>query len=181
MYLHIYWIILKNNQLLSGRIGKISIGSGNKNSLICSMENKLSTLYAATALFNISKITYNWFSQFGFTICLYDIIPTFKKKISMTFLNINVANLNSALKVCKSSKLINNPFLGEKEEAKIKKVLSKIRLKITGPHWGVGQERDTGIVKRNDIWFIFRICFHGFLVNILQAVPKFAVSSINLF
>ena len=74
------WVTIKNNELLGGRIGKTSIGSGNKNSILSVIENYFSDFSLALSLLNMSQLTYEWFSDFGFTICLDDMIPNFKKK-----------------------------------------------------------------------------------------------------
>lgn len=124
------WVIIQNNELLSGRIGKISIGSGNKNSLSCTIENCFSEQYSAFSLYNISRLTYEWFSQFGFTICLNDVIPILRKKTYTRFLITIISNLNSALKIYRNTGKNVLFFSGEKEETKVRRILGKIRLKI---------------------------------------------------
>ena len=74
------YVIVRNWELLSGRIGKSSIGNGSKTSLQCVIENIISDRNSAISLYNISKSTYNWFSQFGFSICLDDIIPDIRQR-----------------------------------------------------------------------------------------------------
>jgi DNA-directed RNA polymerase III subunit RPC1 len=124
------WVIIRNNELLTGRIGKISIGNGNKNSLLCTVEKCFSDQYSAFSLYKISRLTYEWFSQFGLTICLKDVTPGFEKKIKTKFLIKCISNLNSALKIYKDKGKKGDSFFGEKEEIKLRRMLGKIRLKM---------------------------------------------------
>jgi len=124
------WVTIRNNELLSGRIGKTSLGNGNKNSLSCIIENLLSDHHSSFSLYNLSRLTYELFSQFGFSVCLNDVIPKFEKKTHKKFLITNIANLNSALKIFHARKNFKSNFSREKEEIKLKRMLGKIRIKI---------------------------------------------------
>ena len=124
------WVLVRNNELISGRIGKISLGSGNKNSLACTIENFISDQYSAYSLYNLSRLTHELFSQFGFSVCLNDITPKFEKKTLKKFLIKKIGNLNSALKIFHSKKNNKSLFSEEKEEVKIKRILGKIRINI---------------------------------------------------
>ena len=129
-FLHDDLVIVRNNELISGRIGKTSIGDGNKNSLTCAVEHNFSSHLAANSLFNVSKMTYKWFSEFGFTVSLSDMIPSLKEKIYSKSLYKSIKNLNFALKICKSLEKKQKIFLGSKEEAKLKKIYSRSRINL---------------------------------------------------
>jgi len=124
------WVIIQNSELLGGRIGKKSIGNGNKNSILSLIENNFSDFFLALSLLNISKLTYEWFSDFGFSICLNDMIPNLRKKEGKKFLIKSLININCALKFYKPFKTQALWNLNEKEENKLNGILKKIRKKI---------------------------------------------------
>lgn len=123
------WVIIQNSELLGGRIGKKSIGNGNKNSILSLIENNFSDFFLALSLLNISKLTYEWFSDFGFSICLNDMIPNLRKKEGKKFLIKSLININCALKFYKPFKTQALWNLNEKEENKLNGILKKIRKK----------------------------------------------------
>jgi len=156
------WVTIQNNELLGGRIGKTSIGSGNKNSILSVIENYFSDFSLALSLLNMSQLTYEWFSDFGFTICLDDMIPNFKKKKRKFFFIKSLINLNCALKFYipfESQVLLN---LNEREEIKLNGIIKKIREKIAG------NCLDKEQYNMNPIQLMFLAGSKGSLLNFTQ-------------
>lgn len=113
------YIIYNKGELLSGRIGKAAIGSENKISLLSFFLKLNSFKKISVFLLNITRMTSNWFSQYGFSIGINEIqiekILFFEK---MQLFN-KIFNLTNAF--------IIDLFSKKDSELKIIKIFSTLR------------------------------------------------------
>jgi len=92
------WIFFKNGELLAGQVGKLTIGSGNKNSLLNFFSNLDSFNFLTKCLLKISKLTSGWLSDFGFSFSFKEILPTFGQQIQKKLLIYNSYNICESIK-----------------------------------------------------------------------------------
>lgn len=116
------YIVYSKGQLILGNIGKNSIGSENKISLLSHFVKNNSYQKLSILLLNLSKVAYEWFSNFGFSFGVSD-IKTKKKKIDVKKKKFNQTfNLAQSLDFSFLSKLDN--------ESRLKKLFSNLRNKL---------------------------------------------------
>ena len=69
------WVLFKNSELLSGQLGKNTLG-GNKSGLIYALLKDNTADLACEAMHRIAKLSARWISNFGMTIGISDVKPT---------------------------------------------------------------------------------------------------------
>jgi DNA-directed RNA polymerase III subunit RPC1 len=121
------WILFKKGYLMAGQIGKNSIGSGNKNSLINLFLNFHSYWSVLKCLNQISQFTSRWFSNYGFSFGIKEVLPKFdliKKKKKLIF---NCYNLCEALQNFFFFKKFQKKYSQKNPELLIQKIFGKLR------------------------------------------------------
>lgn len=69
------WVLFHNSELLSGRLGKATLG-GNKTGLIYALLRDNSNKLACQVMHRIAKLSSRWLSNFGMTFGLSDVTPS---------------------------------------------------------------------------------------------------------
>ena len=65
----------RNSELLSGRLGKVTLGSGNKAGLFYALSSDYSPDVAANAMNRLAKLSARWLGTRGFSIGIADVTP----------------------------------------------------------------------------------------------------------
>ena len=68
------WVIFRNSELLSGQLGKNTLG-GNKSGLIYALLRDNNNEAACEMMHRISKLSARWLSNYGMTIGIGDVTP----------------------------------------------------------------------------------------------------------
>lgn len=68
------WVIFRNSELLSGQLGKNTLG-GNKSGLIYALLRDNNNEAACEMMHRISKLSGRWLSNYGMTIGIGDVTP----------------------------------------------------------------------------------------------------------
>ena len=105
------WVLVREKTLLTGQIGKVSIGSGNTISILNSLSSHHSSSLILEYLLRISKFSTHLFYYYGFSFGLEDVIPHPKILREKNFLIKNCFNLSSSFK--KQKKITNIKILGQ--------------------------------------------------------------------
>jgi len=121
------WVLIRRGELLAGRIGKSSIGSGNKNSILCSILSSESFSSGAKSLLRISRLTSQWFSGYGFSIGVSDISSNEIISKKKRYLLVQGFNLCQIIQLKKSKNQKRQEMGPKKIESKLQKVLGQIR------------------------------------------------------
>lgn len=69
------WVIFCNSELLSGQLGKNTLG-GNKSGLIYTLLRDNNNESACEVMHRISKLSSRWISNYGMTIGIGDVTPS---------------------------------------------------------------------------------------------------------
>lgn len=69
------WVIFKNTELLSGQLGKSTLG-GNKSGLIYALLRDNKNEIACEVMHRIAKLSSRWISNYGMTIGISDVTPS---------------------------------------------------------------------------------------------------------
>ena len=69
------WVIFRNGELISGQIGKGTLG-GNKSGLIYTLIRDNTNQVACEVMHRIAKLSSRWLSNFGMTIGISDVSPS---------------------------------------------------------------------------------------------------------
>lgn len=69
------WVIFKNSELLSGQLGKNTLG-GNKSGLIYALLRDNNNESACEVMHRIAKLSSRWLSNYGMTIGISDVTPS---------------------------------------------------------------------------------------------------------
>jgi DNA-directed RNA polymerase III subunit RPC1 len=68
-------VCFRNSELLSGRLGKVTLGSGNKAGLFYALSSDYSPDVAANAMNRLAKLSARWLGTRGFSIGIADVTP----------------------------------------------------------------------------------------------------------
>ena len=69
------YVCFRNSELLSGRLGKVTLGSGNKAGLFYVLSSDYSPDVAANAMNRLAKLSARWLGTRGFSIGIADVTP----------------------------------------------------------------------------------------------------------
>lgn len=69
------WVIFSNSELISGQLGKNTLG-GNKSGLIYTLLRDNNNESACEVMHRISKLSSRWISNYGMTIGIGDVTPS---------------------------------------------------------------------------------------------------------
>jgi DNA-directed RNA polymerase III subunit RPC1 len=69
------FVCFRNSELLSGRLGKVTLGSGNKAGLFYALSSDYSPDVAANAMNRLAKLSARWLGTRGFSIGIADVTP----------------------------------------------------------------------------------------------------------
>ena len=69
------YVCFRNSELLSGRLGKVTLGSGNKAGLFYALSSDYSPDVAANAMNRLAKLSARWLGTRGFSIGIADVTP----------------------------------------------------------------------------------------------------------
>lgn len=69
------YVCFRNSELLSGRLGKVTLGSGNKAGLFYVLSSDYSPAIASTAMNRLAKLSARWIGTRGFSIGIADVTP----------------------------------------------------------------------------------------------------------
>ncbi|KAI3724533.1 hypothetical protein L2E82_36314 [Cichorium intybus] len=69
------YVYIRNSQLLSGQLGKATLGNGNKDGLYSVLLRDYSSLAAATCMNRLAKLSARWIGDHGFSIGIDDVQP----------------------------------------------------------------------------------------------------------
>lgn len=121
------WILLRKKNLLAGQIGKFSIGSGNTTSILNLLSHQYTFSLILECLLKISKLTTHWFSFFGFSFGLKDVLPNPRILVEKNFLLKNIFNLCTSFK--KQKRIFRIKILSQekKKESSIQKIFGFFR------------------------------------------------------
>ena len=70
------WVMIKNSELLSGALGKLTLGSGGKGGLFYILIRDNSKNIAAKVMQRFSKLSARWITDYGMTISAADVTPS---------------------------------------------------------------------------------------------------------
>uniref|UniRef100_A0A7S2ZF96 DNA-directed RNA polymerase subunit n=1 Tax=Rhodosorus marinus TaxID=101924 RepID=A0A7S2ZF96_9RHOD len=70
------WVAIDNGDIISGQLGKSSLGSGSKKSILYCLMRECGNEVAASAMNRIAKFSARWHSDAGFSIGLDDVTPS---------------------------------------------------------------------------------------------------------
>nr|UXY88314.1 RNA polymerase III largest subunit [Cryptomonas curvata] len=112
------WILFQKGQLLAGRIGKNTIGSGDKSSIYSMLATSHSFKFTIECMLKNSLIGSKWISEFGFSIGIDDVSS------KSSFFCEKKRLISHGYNLCQS---IHSVFQKQKNEHKIQKILSFIR------------------------------------------------------
>ena len=69
------FVCFRNSELLSGRLGKVTLGSGNKAGLFYALSSDYAPAVAANAMNRLAKLSARWLGTRGFSIGIADVTP----------------------------------------------------------------------------------------------------------
>ena len=69
------FVCFRNSELVSGRLGKVTLGSGNKAGLFYALSSDYSPDVAANAMNRLAKLSARWLGTRGFSIGIADVTP----------------------------------------------------------------------------------------------------------
>ena len=69
------WVTFKNSELLSGGLGKVTMGSESKTGLMYSLIRDNSVEIATKCMLRVSKFSSRWISNYGMSIGIGDVTP----------------------------------------------------------------------------------------------------------
>jgi len=69
------YVCFRNSELLSGRLGKATLGSGNKSGLFYVLSSDYSPSVAASAMNRLAKLSARFIGTHGFSIGINDVTP----------------------------------------------------------------------------------------------------------
>ena len=75
MLLSCSYVCFRNSELLSGRLGKVTLGSGNKAGLFYALSSDYGPDVAANAMNRLAKLSARWLGTRGFSIGIADVTP----------------------------------------------------------------------------------------------------------
>jgi len=113
------YIVYSKGELLTGRIGKAAIGSENKISLLSFFLKLNSFRKISIFLLNITRMTSNWFSHYGFSIGINEIRLEKIKLLEKMKLFYKIFNLTNAF--------VMDLFSKKDTELKVIKIFSTLR------------------------------------------------------
>eukprot|EP00871_Galdieria_phlegrea_P006021 jgi/Galph1/906/GphlegSOOS_G5700.1 len=70
------YVYVRNGEILCGQLGKASLGSGSKRSLLYLLSREGGNAAAAKSMTKIARFSSRWFSDFGFSLGIDDVTPS---------------------------------------------------------------------------------------------------------
>ncbi|KAF2095750.1 beta and beta-prime subunits of DNA dependent RNA-polymerase [Rhizodiscina lignyota] len=70
------YLIIRNSEVLCGRMDKATVGDGKKDSVFCVLMRDFGPDYAVQGMNRLAKLSARWLSEQGFSIGLGDVTPT---------------------------------------------------------------------------------------------------------
>ncbi|CAG9460748.1 unnamed protein product [Pedinophyceae sp. YPF-701] len=70
------FVLVRNSELLCGRLGKMTLGGGNKNGLFAVLNNDYSPQVAAMCMSRLAKLSARLMGDIGFSIGIGDVMPS---------------------------------------------------------------------------------------------------------
>jgi DNA-directed RNA polymerase III subunit RPC1 len=158
------WVLFQKGQLLAGRIGKNTIGSGDKSSVYCMLSTSHSFKFTIECMLKNSIVGSKWISEYGFSIGIDDVSskPSFffeKKRL-----------IHHGYNLCQS---IHSIFKKQKNEHKIQKILSFIRDDLGKYCMKIKS------LKNNSSLIMVASGSKGSIVNLAQMISCLGQQSVN--
>ena len=69
------YVTIQNSEIVSGQLGKATLGSGNKAGLFYVLNSEYGAAVAATAMNRVAKLSARWLGQRGFSVGIDDVTP----------------------------------------------------------------------------------------------------------
>ena len=69
------YVCIQNSEILSGQLGKATLGSGNKSGLFYVMNSEYGSHVTATVMNRVAKLSARWLGQRGFSVGIDDVTP----------------------------------------------------------------------------------------------------------
>ncbi|MCH83274.1 DNA-directed RNA polymerase III subunit RPC1-like, partial [Trifolium medium] len=91
------FVYFHNSELISGQLGKATLGNGNKDGLFFVLLNDYKAYAAACCINRLSKLSAQWIGNHGFSIAIHDVEP------QNTLINAKDDMISNGYQTCKES------------------------------------------------------------------------------
>ncbi|XP_010535561.1 PREDICTED: DNA-directed RNA polymerase III subunit 1 [Tarenaya hassleriana] len=169
------WVYFRNSELISGQLGKATLGNGNKDGLYSVLLRDYNSHAAATCMNRLAKLSARWIGNHGFSIGIDDVQPgkELNKKKSKTIME-GYEECDATIQKFDEGKLQLKAGLDAAKslEADITEILNRIR-EVTGKHCM------EGLHWRNSPLIMSQCGSKGSPINISQMVACVGQQTVN--
>jgi DNA-directed RNA polymerase beta' subunit len=124
------YVCIQNSEILTGQLGKATLGSGNKDGLFYVLNSEYGSNVAATAMNRVAKLSARWLGQRGFSVGIDDVTPgAFLKSEKAKVVTKGYSDCDARIAAYKKGTLALQPGCDAEQtlEAEVLGILSTVR------------------------------------------------------
>ncbi|CAJ2657296.1 unnamed protein product [Trifolium pratense] len=162
------FVYFHNSELISGQLGKATLGNGNKDGLFFVILNDYNAYAAACCINRLSKLSAQWIGNHGFSIAIHDVEP------QNTLINAKDDMISNGYQTCKESMEI---FYGIRQDDNAGRIAAQnLETKITDElndiRGALGEVCMETLHWRNSLLIMSQSGSKGSPINISQMVAS---------